>query len=777
MAPNVTVSFWDPYDINGTPIHTIDDEDPNFKGLLLKPDLNGLGGWQLTLSREWAYGLLNDQAARGDVFVRFLISAYSDTDWYWGGLLDKRQIDVVHKDELGAEEFILGGSGPKRYLDRFRLGIERNTPSGWKLDLANGVWRWGENATAGSVLRKLITEDQNTDPVSLVDLTASFTASDDSNSDPWTEEVADADGNFELPIGTSLLDALFDLEDIGDLVTTVYLGTVASPVYRLDAWQTYGEDVTGSAFGTGVGLLREGDNIANDSLTVAGVLMKKATHVIIEGKDGVWAKKVLPAWSPGDYVRWAKIEYTRSSNVPTLQRAGLRWLRRQDNGDKQLEVEIVPGADDTQGLYFPSPSSPIWLGNTVTVDTVADGSVHSPMDYNEEPALVTGLELELGKAGSDATADAKAKSWNVKVKLNHERSTFSNSPNQSSASSNPGNGGGGGCKCIKLCHEAIPAEDASQDQFLNANDPGGTNPDWQGLLGNQGGSGHGANGTDWYNFKSAGSAAKYQHSRACTVGQTITVEGWWGCRSDGHLILTFTTAPAGSASATIQAAVISTEDLHIDGPGHSHNPQEWTFFSQSYTVPATTVSYALGHSGADINFDEITVSLGATIPAEDVLSGTDGNAARCDHQHHQISESAPTVNDDESLGYRVGTVWLVVDDIDNPTVVSARYVLLDATDGAAVWVELPDGSEPTADAHIADTSDAHDASAISILDTGSNFTATDVEAALAEIQDRIDALPPSGIGEILISDTPSTPLVFADLIQNEAQDDLVYADP
>lgn len=34
-----------------------------------------------------------------------------------------------------------------------------------------------------------------------------------------------------------------------------------------------------------------------------------------------------------------------------------------------------------------------------------------------------------------------------------------------------------------------------------------------------------------------------------------------------------------------------------------------------------------------------------------------------------------------------------------------------------------------------------------------------------------------GIGEILISDTPSTPLVFADLIQNEAQTDLVYADP
>jgi hypothetical protein len=33
-----------------------------------------------------------------------------------------------------------------------------------------------------------------------------------------------------------------------------------------------------------------------------------------------------------------------------------------------------------------------------------------------------------------------------------------------------------------------------------------------------------------------------------------------------------------------------------------------------------------------------------------------------------------------------------------------------------------------------------------------------------------------GVGAILIADTHSTPLIFADLIQNEAQDDLVYAD-
>jgi hypothetical protein len=36
-------------------------------------------------------------------------------------------------------------------------------------------------------------------------------------------------------------------------------------------------------------------------------------------------------------------------------------------------------------------------------------------------------------------------------------------------------------------------------------------------------------------------------------------------------------------------------------------------------------------------------------------------------------------------------------------------------------------------AHLSDTSDAHDASAISIADAGGHYTATDVEAALAEV--------------------------------------------
>lgn len=52
-------------------------------------------------------------------------------------------------------------------------------------------------------------------------------------------------------------------------------------------------------------------------------------------------------------------------------------------------------------------------------------------------------------------------------------------------------------------------------------------------------------------------------------------------------------------------------------------------------------------------------------------------------------------------------------------------------------------------AHIDDTADAHDASAISVADAGANFTGTDVEAVLAELQDNIDGV---GSGSVAVEE-------------------------
>jgi hypothetical protein len=82
-----------------------------------------------------------------------------------------------------------------------------------------------------------------------------------------------------------------------------------------------------------------------------------------------------------------------------------------------------------------------------------------------------------------------------------------------------------------------------------------------------------------------------------------------------------------------------------------------------------------------------------------------------------------------SPGGELGGTWA------SPTV--------DATHSGSSHAAVQAAAEATAAAalaaHTSDTSDAHDASAISIADAGNDFTATDVEGALAELQADHDA--------------------------------------
>ena len=86
-----------------------------------------------------------------------------------------------------------------------------------------------------------------------------------------------------------------------------------------------------------------------------------------------------------------------------------------------------------------------------------------------------------------------------------------------------------------------------------------------------------------------------------------------------------------------------------------------------------------------------------------------------------------------------------------------------AAAGAASTVIRSDSTVAAFDATVPTTAVAADVAA-----TGS--------VAYAARRDHRHGMPSTFGSEILISDTPSTPLVFADLVQNEAQDDLVYAD-
>jgi hypothetical protein len=657
LAPNVTIHFWDANDINGTPILEITDEDTYFKGLTLTPDLYSLGGWQLTLARAWGFALFGSGAVQPEVFVRFLVHSYSDTTYYYGGLLEKRNLIVVDRDEIGAEQLVIGGPGPKAYMGRSALGIVSRSGLGFNLDLDNGIWRWNEAATAGRVLDQVVDEDNARTNPAMPDATYAFSDTHDSHGDVWTNEVTAGPGEYETPIGSSLLDVIWDLEDLVDnLYTTVHLGEVGAPEYQLNAFQSFGEDRTGSNPGAGVCILREGLNIANDSLEVEGVAIRKATHVIIEGKDGAWATEVRPSWSPGDYVKWDKIEYSRSSSVNILEQAGLRWLRRQDNGDQQITVEILPGDDDDAGYYFPAANRVMWLGDTITLDTVADGSVHSPLDYNNSPMLLTGWEMALGVAGDNETDDKAAKSWTIKVRLNWERAGFSQSPNQRSASS-----GNNPCQCPPLCHIHIPGDPASEivttEKEFNANGDGGDTLDWVGILANQAG---GAAGSSNYYFKSTSPDA-WSDVYATSAGTSYRVTGYvkdMAVSTSDVFRWGFFESPAAVGSPGTDGTLAQPETVLWNT-----NASGWTAFAiDTGPAPSGTIGWALGRTGGGISFDQITVATVVSdpgtggqegdIPADIGLEGASGTAtraARCDHVHaHGLLSAGETHHHDPS---------------------------------------------------------------------------------------------------------------------------------
>ena len=90
---------------------------------------------------------------------------------------------------------------------------------------------------------------------------------------------------------------------------------------------------------------------------------------------------------------------------------------------------------------------------------------------------------------------------------------------------------------------------------------------------------------------------------------------------------------------------------------------------------------------------------------------------------------------------------------DNSATLAATTAAFTSADEAKLdGIATGATDDTTVDAHIADGTDAHDASAISLADVGAKYTATDVEAALAEVRDVADAAAGGGV------DTSGTPV-------------------
>jgi hypothetical protein len=151
-----------------------------------------------------------------------------------------------------------------------------------------------------------------------------------------------------------------------------------------------------------------------------------------------------------------------------------------------------------------------------------------------------------------------------------------------------------------------------------------------------------------------------------------------------------------------------------------------------------------------------------------------------------LATTDPTVNDDYAAGYTVGSVWI-------NTTTGEVFVLVDATTGAAVWISVTDFAPTGVDYLVGTATSALSAEivvgptpggelggtwaspTVDATHSGSAHLALGTTSSTAAAGNHGHA---AYRGELLITDTPAgSPLIFADILQNDAGTDLLYADP
>jgi hypothetical protein len=184
------------------------------------------------------------------------------------------------------------------------------------------------------------------------------------------------------------------------------------------------------------------------------------------------------------------------------------------------------------------------------------------------------------------------------------------------------------------------------------------------------------------------------------------------------------------------------DDADWDGTPGVGGQDQWKQPVVAATTADITIATAL--NAAD-TLDGVTLAAGDRVLVKDQSAAAENGIYVVDATPYRAEDMD---EDDEVVGAAVrviggtvnaGTTWVA-------TNATAPVVDTDAINWAS--------AEPTADVHIATTSDAHDASAVSVLDTLGHFSTADVEAVLAEIAARslhnIEALGdiPLGLAEL-----------------------------
>lgn len=243
-------------------------------------------------------------------------------------------------------------------------------------------------ATPGAVLKYLFDEATAAGrPVAPIPLmTVDFTDALDSDGNAWN--TSDALAGLTANVGD------YYIETLGQLLGTGVIDMVMGPDLDMHAYNAYGRDLAGPAFGVGVVRFERGVNIAVSLGRNRGD-GPAATFAEVIGSEDTYARALLPD-AATRIAREVSVQGA-STDPATLQAIGLADLELRLARGEAVAFPFLVGGDEEGGTYRPGPAGmgDVWIGDTVRLHTGTKDEV----DFNETDVRVTAMTLSENEAG------------------------------------------------------------------------------------------------------------------------------------------------------------------------------------------------------------------------------------------------------------------------------------------------------------------------------------------------------------------------------------------
>jgi hypothetical protein len=700
-------------------------------------ELDGTGSGKFSINRsssDATAAILGD----GDGDVRYVqVRIPGITGWdtaRFGFFIEEGDFRLLDSDEEGGETLKFSGHGSLAYLDFAVMGTHSYITGG--MDPYTGLWRLylaGTGSKPGQMLGRIIEEAQDagrpTVPLPL--LTDTFDYTNDSNAAAWASSTATDE--FAAQIGESLLSVA------GRLIGTGALTIQMSPTFVLSAYNTFGTDRSSTTFAANKVRFVGGTNIA-EGLSRQVRPTRVATHEWVYGEAE--ASAVTDLADAATRVTREAFLSTVGSITATLEAVGDADLAERLLRSESLSVRIALGDDDSTGLYMPWDD--FWVGDTVTLHTGT-----GEFDYDNVAFKVAAINVIEGPAAKLAT------DLEVRVELGSTQMS-PGQPTGTSISASPGGGSSSvpfhshpSSSTVSAWKEPVRAAStgnltisgpgatidgvamAAQDRFLAKDQTAGAE-----------------NGIYvWLGAATAAVRAADFASGAQALGAivpvtegTINADRVFVCTTNEAITLG-TTALAFKHLALLPFGG-GEDDVFPHGSmgaAETFDPADGNWHHGTFDA-ACTFTFTAPRSGR-----------GCTLLLELAQNGTGGFAVTLPASFsNKAALEAAQITTASTTSFLLawtrdgGTTWygqwvgssgsaLTIEDEGTPLATAATTLdfvgagVTASGTGAEKTITIPGDA-----AHIADTTDAHDASAISFSPTGT-IAATDVQAAIAEV--------------------------------------------